>query len=106
MDATEFSGEKYSDSLISGDNNTPWASLSDRLKQLLVGNIFIYFLTDAFVASDLHFRGRKSENFKKDGVVGIFWNPIFGHGFPMEKESLAQKIYHSPLSCHPLWLKR
>ena len=42
MDATEFSGEKYSDSLISGDNNTPWASLSDRLKQLLVENTFLY----------------------------------------------------------------
>ena len=62
---------------------------------------------DSFlVMLDLHFRGRKSKNVKKDGVNGIFWNPILGHGFLMEKESLPQKIYPFPFSSHPLWLKR
>ena len=37
-----FQGGKYSDSLISGDNDTPWASISDRLKQFLEGNTFSY----------------------------------------------------------------
>ena len=58
------------------------------------------------VALDLHFRGRKSINVQGDGVHGIFWNPILGHGFLMEKGSLAQKIYSFPFFSHLLWLKR
>ena len=62
-------------------------------------------MTVFLVALDLHFRGRKSKNVKKDGVNGIFWNSILGHGFLIEKGSLAQKIYPCPYSSHVLWLK-
>ena len=39
-------------------------------------------------------------------LMEFFGNPILGHGFLMEKESLPQKIYPFPFSSHPLWLKR
>ena len=66
----------------------------------------VHFLPVVLVPLDLHFRGRKSKNVRKDGVNGIFCNPILGHGFLMEKESLPQKIYSFPFSSHPLCLKR
>ena len=62
----------------------------------------MHFKPVVLVALDLHFRGRKSKNVRKDGVNGIFWNPILGHGFLMEKESLPQKIYPFPFSSHPI----
>ena len=61
----------------------------------------LHFLSVVSVPWDLHFRGQKSENVKKNDVNGIFCNPILGHGFLMEKESLPQKIYPFPFSSHP-----
>ena len=82
-----FQGEKYSDSLISGDNNTLWASLSDRLKQFLVGNTFSYIFKQMFWSRQTYILGAENKKISKKVVfVESIGSPFLAMVFPSKKK--------------------
>ena len=79
----QFSGGKYSDSLISGDNNTLWASLRDMLKQLLEGTTFSYIFKLTFLSRRTYILGAENEKISKKVVfVESFGSPFVVMVFP------------------------
>ena len=72
-----FQGEEYSDSLIAGDNNTLWASLSDRLKQFLVGNTFSYIFKQMFWWRRTYILGAENQKISKKMVLLEFFGTQF-----------------------------
>ena len=82
-----FQGGKYSDSLISGDNNTPWASLSDMLKQFLEGNTFSYIFKQTFRSRRTYILGAENQKISKKVVfMEFFGTPFLVMVFPWKKK--------------------
>ena len=72
-----FQGGKYTDSLISGDYNTPLASLSDRLKQFLEGNTFSYIFKQPFRSRRTYILGAENQKIRKKMVLMEFFGTPF-----------------------------
>ena len=82
-----FQGGKYSDSLISGDNNTPWASLSDRSKQFLEGNTFSYIFKQTFRSRRTYILGAENQKISKKMVfMEFFGSPFLVMVFPWKEK--------------------
>ena len=72
-----FQGENTQDSLISGDNNTPWASISDRSKQFLEGNTFSYIFKQPFRSHRTYILGAENQKIRKKMVLMEFFGTPF-----------------------------
>ena len=82
-----FQGVKYSDSFISSDDNTPWASLSDRSKQFLEGNTFLHIFEQTFRLRLTYILGAENQKIsKKMELMEFFGSPFLVMVFPWKEK--------------------